>query len=128
MLRKRLASSLSVVTALSLMVPAALATPVAKDKGEYGTYGRVFLEPVASTNYIQFGEGGHGEFEWGFKLLQELYPRYVEITPAMDFPCTSSSPPTRRSPTRTRNTSSSPLDTRASLVGARARRGSSRTS
>jgi hypothetical protein len=56
------------------------ATPVAKNKEERDMYGRTFLEPALSSNYIQFGEGGHGEFEWGFELLEKLYPRYVDIT------------------------------------------------
>ena len=66
--------------ALSLVAPPVSATPVAKTKEEMDTYGRAFVEPGLSTNYIQFGEGGHGEFEWGFDLLEKVYPRYVEIT------------------------------------------------
>ncbi|MEA2461020.1 MAG: hypothetical protein QOH90_1197, partial [Actinomycetota bacterium] len=65
---------------LALFAPHASATPVATTKEERDTYGRTFLEPAASTNYIQFGAEGHGEFESGFKLLQKLYPRYVHIT------------------------------------------------
>lgn len=56
------------------------ATPVAQTEEERETYGRTFLEPAASSNYIQFGEGGKGEFEWGFKLLEKIYPRYLELT------------------------------------------------
>ena len=71
---------ISVVLAISLVAPSAFATPVAKTKAERETYGRTFVEPAASSNYIQFGEGGHGEFEWGFELLEKVYPRYVELT------------------------------------------------
>ena len=53
---------------------------LAKTEEERATYGRTFVEPAATSNYIQFGEGGHGEFEWGFELLEKIYPRYVEIT------------------------------------------------
>lgn len=76
---------LGLFVVLALVLPAlfatsAGATPVAKTREEHDTYGRVFLEPALSTNYIQYGEGGHGEFEWGFELLEKLYPRYVDIT------------------------------------------------
>jgi hypothetical protein len=68
------------IVLIALIPGAAMATPVAKTEEERDLYGRVFLEPAASTNYIQYGEGGHGEFEWGFELLEKLNPRYVEIT------------------------------------------------
>ncbi len=64
----------------SLLAGQASATPVAKTQDERDLYGRVFLEPATSTNYIQYGEGGHGEFEWGFELLEEIYPRFLEVT------------------------------------------------
>lgn len=72
-------SSLAVALVVALAVPA-VATPVAKTKEERDTYGRTFLEPAVSSNYIQYGEGGKGEFEWGFQLLEKLYPRYVDLT------------------------------------------------
>jgi hypothetical protein len=71
---------LCVALALSVVAPSASATPVAQTEEERETYGRTFLEPGTSSNYIQFGEGGHGEFEWGFELLEKVYPRYIEIT------------------------------------------------
>jgi len=77
---RSLVASLSAALALAVIAPTASATPVAKTEEERETYGRTFLEPAASSNYIQFGEGGHGEFEWGFELLEKIYPRYVEIT------------------------------------------------
>ncbi|HVF51983.1 MAG TPA: hypothetical protein VNC78_00070 [Actinomycetota bacterium] len=62
----------------------ASATPVAQTEAERQTYGRTFLEPATSVNYIQFGEGGHGEFEGGMELLEELFPRYIEMTTIAD--------------------------------------------
>ncbi|MGH2755193.1 MAG: hypothetical protein ACRDLB_12285, partial [Actinomycetota bacterium] len=70
----------TILLLVALGATAAWATPVAKTKEERETYGRTFLEPAASSNYIQFGEGGHGEFEWGFELLEKVYPRYIDIT------------------------------------------------
>ncbi|HEX2195872.1 MAG TPA: hypothetical protein VHJ76_03010 [Actinomycetota bacterium] len=77
---KRSAGLLAVALVATLLATAAHATPVAQTRQERETYGRTFLEPALSTNYIQFGEGGHGEFEWGFELLEKVYPRYVELT------------------------------------------------
>lgn len=77
---RRLASIVVGLLVLSMIAPAAWATPVAKTKEERETYGRTFLEPALSSNYIQYGEGGEGEFEWGFKLLEKIYPRYIDIT------------------------------------------------
>ncbi|MEA2434082.1 MAG: hypothetical protein QOG54_1539 [Actinomycetota bacterium] len=84
MVRRRLVSFASLVLVACLVAPAAFATPVSKTEDEYNLYGRAFLEPAASTNYMQFGEGGHGEFEWGFQLLEKLFPRYIEITTVAD--------------------------------------------
>src|SRR5688500_10420888 len=53
----------------------ALASPVAQTEEERALYGRTFLEPAASYDYIQFGEEGKGEFYGGFKLLEKIYPR-----------------------------------------------------
>jgi hypothetical protein len=68
------------ILALLLLVPAASATPVAQTEEERETYGRTFLEPSLSWDYIQMGEGGHGELEGGLKLLAKLYPRYLTFT------------------------------------------------
>lgn len=80
MFLRRCATLLSLLVVSCLTIPTAMATPVAKTKEERDTYGRTFLEPAASTNYIQFGAGGHGEFEWGFELLEKIYPRYLKFT------------------------------------------------
>lgn len=56
-------------------VPAA-ATPVATTKEEHEMYGRVFLEPTSSVDFIQFED----EFPPGMKLLEELYPRFIRFT------------------------------------------------
>lgn len=80
MTRSRTTLFLSLVLVTVLAGGSALATPVAKTKEEREMYGRTFLEPAASYNYIQFGDKGHGELEWGFELLEKLYPRYIEIT------------------------------------------------
>jgi hypothetical protein len=65
---------------LALIAPMAAASPVAQTKDERELYGRTFLEPLASYNYIQLGDGGHGEFEGGMKLLEKLFPRYLDFT------------------------------------------------
>ncbi|MGH2731177.1 MAG: hypothetical protein ACRDJI_11305, partial [Actinomycetota bacterium] len=80
MTRSRVLMGVSVVLATLLAGGTVGATPVAKTKEERETYGRTFVQPAVSTNYIQFGDGGHGEFEWGFELLEKLYPRYVDLT------------------------------------------------
>ncbi|MGH3117158.1 MAG: hypothetical protein ACRDQ2_08595, partial [Gaiellales bacterium] len=59
-----------------LVTPLAWATPVARTKEERDLYGRVFLEPVNSVDFIQFDD----EFPVGMKLLDKLYPRYLEFT------------------------------------------------
>ncbi len=56
------------------------ATPVAKTKDEWQTYGRVFLEPSQSVDYIQFAT----EFTPAMELMEELYPRYLEFTSIQD--------------------------------------------
>ena len=58
----------------------ALASPVAETEEDRELYGRTFLEPASSYDYIQFGEGGKGEFYGGFKLLEKIYPRYIDLT------------------------------------------------
>jgi hypothetical protein len=59
-----------------LLVPAAWGTPVARNKEEHELYGRVFLEPLQSVDFIQFED----EFPVGMKLLKKLYPRYIDFT------------------------------------------------
>lgn len=80
MIRLRSLSVAALVLGLVAQALPAIATPVAKTEEERETYGRTFLEPAISSNYIQFGEDGKGEFEWGFKLLEKMYPRYVDLT------------------------------------------------
>jgi hypothetical protein len=80
MARSRILVFVSTTIVTLLIGGSAGATPVAKTKEERATYGRTFLEPAASTNYIQYGEGGHGEFEYGFELLEKIYPRYLKFT------------------------------------------------
>ena len=70
--------------AILLIAPTANASPVAQTKEERELYGRTFLEPLTSYNFIQFGEGGHGEFEGGMKLLEKLYSRYLDFTTVAD--------------------------------------------
>ncbi len=82
-MRHRLAIPL-LLAALVLSALPAGATPVAQNEEERDLYGRVFLEPVSSTNYIQFGEEGKGELEGGLKLLEKLYPRYLDVTTVAD--------------------------------------------
>lgn len=80
MVRSRLQVVLALVLALVVGAGPALASPVAKTKEERELYGRTFLEPAASYDYIQFGEKGKGEFAWGFKLLEKVFPRYIDFT------------------------------------------------
>lgn len=77
MLVKRLAKvSISTLVIVALVAPTASATPVARNKQEWQLYGRVFLEPIKSVDYIQW----HDEFVPGMKLLEKLYPRYIDFT------------------------------------------------
>ncbi len=56
------------------------ATPVAKTRDEWQTFGRVFLEPSQSIDYIQFNT----EFTPAMDLMEELYPRYLDFTSIED--------------------------------------------
>lgn len=57
------------------------ATPVAATPEQAAAYGRVFLEPSRSSNYVQFDPAfGAPEFQQGVDLLAELYPRYLTST------------------------------------------------
>src|SRR5687767_5022956 len=68
-----------------LVAPSAMATPVATTKEEHELYGRVFLEPTRSVDYIQWQD----EFVPGMKLLEKLYPGYLDffsVDEALDDP------------------------------------------
>ena len=74
---KRLAQvSISVGVVMALLAPTASATPVATTKEEWERYGRVFLEPALSVDFIQWQD----EFVPGMKLLEKLYPKYLDFT------------------------------------------------
>jgi hypothetical protein len=62
----------------TLVASSAGATPVATTKEEYRSYGRAFLEPQSSIDYIQFND----EFAPAMKLLEKIYPRYLDFTTA----------------------------------------------
>ncbi len=61
---------------LGLTVPSSTATPVATTEEERDLYGRVFLEPTTSVDFIQWQD----EFIPGMELLEKLYPDYVDFT------------------------------------------------
>jgi hypothetical protein len=70
---------------VGLVAPSASATPVATTKEEHELYGRVFLEPTRSVDYIQWQD----EFVPGMKLMEKLYPRYLDffsVDEALDDP------------------------------------------
>src|SRR3954467_732431 len=72
------------VLALALvLVPAAraTATPVAKTEAEREQLGRVFPEPMRSTDFINHGpRNGPSEIRDGLSLLEKTYPGYVQFT------------------------------------------------
>lgn len=72
--------ALAGVLAILLIAPAANASPVAQTEEERALYGRTFLEPMLSYDFIQFGDKGEGEFAGGMNLLEKLYPRYLDFT------------------------------------------------
>jgi hypothetical protein len=76
-MRRVLRGFVAAATAASLVGGVAHASPVAQTKEERELYGRTFLEPALSYNYIQFSDG---EFAGGMKLLEELFPRYMKFT------------------------------------------------
>jgi hypothetical protein len=76
----RRAAVLALVLAL---VPAAraAATPVAKNEAEREQLGRVFPEPMRSTDFINHGpRNGPSEIADGLSLLNKVYPGYVEFS------------------------------------------------
>jgi hypothetical protein len=73
----------TVTVASALVLPlgaAASATPVAKTREERKAMGRTFLEPLNSTDFIQHGPEAEPEFEQGFSLLADMFPRYARFT------------------------------------------------
>lgn len=74
--RRGLRATLAAALSACLLAPAAGATPVATNKQEHELYGRVYLEPISSVDYVQWAD----EFIPGTQLLEELYPRYMEFT------------------------------------------------
>lgn len=79
-MQARLLCSTAVACCIALIAGAASATPVATTKQQRELYGRTFLEPDQSTNFVQFGSDGKGEYYQGMKLLARLYPQYLTFT------------------------------------------------
>ncbi len=75
-MKRALLTAISIVLVSVLIAPTALATPVATTKEEWETYGRVFLDPALSVDYIQWQD----EFGPGMKLLEKIYPKYLDFT------------------------------------------------
>ena len=67
---------ISILVVSVLIAPSAFATPVATTKEEWERYGRVFLDPALSVDYIQWQD----EFVPAMNLLEKLYPRYLDFT------------------------------------------------
>lgn len=65
-----------VAVILAMAVPQVAATPVATTEEEAELYGRVFLEPLSSVDFIQYSD----EFAPGMQLLEKMYPRYMTFT------------------------------------------------
>lgn len=66
---------------LALAGNAVSATPVAQNADQAKLLGRVFAEPIRSTNYVQLDPSvGRKELDDGFSLLQKTYPRYIGYT------------------------------------------------
>jgi hypothetical protein len=68
-------TAISILVMTVLVAPSAMATPVATTKEEHELYGRVFLEPTRSVDYIQWQD----EFVPGMNLLEKLYPKYLDF-------------------------------------------------
>lgn len=82
-MRSRSALAVVGLAVTAALIPAAAtATPVATTEEQRKLLGRTFLEPRESVDYIQFGSdpSGASEFADGMKLLEKLYPRYLEFT------------------------------------------------
>src|SRR4051812_47694057 len=73
-------TAVALVAGLCAAGPAA-ATPVATTPAERDMLGRVFPEPMKSTDFINYGpRGGPSEIAGGLALLDKLYPGYVQFT------------------------------------------------
>ena len=72
---RRVVALICTLGVVALAAPAS-ATPVATTEEERELYGRVFLEPTESVDFIQFSD----EFVPGMKLLEKTYPRYLDFT------------------------------------------------
>jgi len=69
------------VVALMGVPATAAATPVASTEEERAALGRVFPEPLRSTNFIQLGPvNAPEEMKAGWSLLEKTYPGYVDFT------------------------------------------------
>lgn len=79
-MRRKSVAGLALSVVWGLLAGAAQASPVAATREERELYGRSFLEPALSYNYIQFGDGINGEFSRGMELLEKIYPRYLDFT------------------------------------------------
>lgn len=80
-MRRLFVVGMSVFLTFCVLSASALASPVATTEEERELYGRSFIEPAASYNYIQFGDGRKdGEFAPGMRLLEKLFPRYLDFT------------------------------------------------
>lgn len=80
-MRRGITALCSVLVVTALLAGTAQATPVAQTEEERELYGRSFLEPATSYNYIQLGNGrDESEFAGGMRLLEKLYPRYLDFT------------------------------------------------
>jgi hypothetical protein len=74
--KRALLGAISILLVSVLTTSSAVATPVATTKEEHELYGRVFLEPIQSVDFIQWTD----EFVPGMKLMEKLYPRYLDFT------------------------------------------------
>src|SRR3954451_5891876 len=69
------------VALVAVTAGSAAATPVATTPAERDMLGRVFPEPMKSTDFINYGpRGGPSEIAGGLALLEKLYPGYMEVT------------------------------------------------
>lgn len=84
-MRRLVILGMSISLIFCLLAGTAVGSPVATTEAERELYGRSFLEPAASYNYIQFGDGKKsGEFAPGMRLLEKLFPRYLDFTTVAD--------------------------------------------
>ena len=74
-MKRVLLAAISTIVVVVLVAPTAMATPVATTKEEHELYGRVFLEPAQSVDFIQW----QSEFVPGMELMEKLYPRYMDF-------------------------------------------------